>query len=200
MESHSGTRAEFPGFDSVFYAGHPGHGFICRSDLSVEDAFRLIRGELKPMGDIWLRWAMGRKEPTDFLWTTLAVLFVVSDRVVQILQSKRFSGWTTYPVVVVGPTGTTIPGYSGLSVVGRCGPLQPERSIRYQKPGPVGNTIEVFKGQFFDENLWDGSDIFMPTDGTGLVFVLDRVKRALESSKLKGVRFARADLHERLFA
>ena len=202
MEFRSGTRKPFPGFDRVYRAHDPGTPeFRARvDDFSVEDAFAALRGERVPSVPVSARWVMGRRVPRDFIWTTLAVPFIASDRVFDLLRKHAFTGWSTFPVELLNDAGECISTYHGLVVYGRCGPRQKERSALIAKLGPVGKTIEVYKGLFFDEHRWDGSDVFMPDDGTGLVFVVQEVRDALTAAKVKGISLDRADLEERLFA
>jgi hypothetical protein len=201
MEFRSRTRNPFPGFERVYHAHDPGTPeFRARiNDFSIEDAFDVLRGEKAPSTPVSARWVMGRRLPRDFVWTTLAVPFIASDRVIDLLRRHTFTGWSTFPVELLSDAGEHISGYHGLAVHGRCGPRQKERSALIAKPGPVGNTIQVHQGLFFDEDAWDGSDVFMPDDGSGLVFVVQEVRDALTAAKVKGISLDRVDLHERLF-
>lgn len=200
MEYPSGSKQPFPGFDRVYLAHDPGTPeFRAQMDMSLEGAFDVLRGDVKPAAPVSGRWMMGRRVPRDFIWTTLGVPVIVSDRVISILSAGEFLGWSTYPIDLVGPKGDPVSGYQGLVVRGRCGALQGERSTEIQKPGPVGNKIIVYRGQFFDETRWDGSHIFMSTDKTGLIFVLQEVRDALQGAKVKGIALDRTDTHERFF-
>jgi hypothetical protein len=132
-------------------------------------------------------------------WTTLAApIIIISGKVVSILQTQRFRGWTTYPVNLLGRDREHIPDFHGLAILGRCGPLQPERSAAITVQGPSGSQVEVFKGRYFDETKWDGSDLFMPNDGTGLVFMMPSVRDALRRAKATGALIALAVEHERV--
>jgi hypothetical protein len=76
--------------------------------------------------------------------------------------------------------------------------VQPDRSreITVERPG-VGQ-ITLFKGRYFDETEWDGSDLFMPSDRTGLVFMLDHVRDAVQAARATGVLITLAAEHERV--
>ena len=189
----------FPGFDHTYYAEDPGTpGFTVDVSLSLSEAFSTLRGDSVPKAPVAARWVMGRRKPQDFIWTTLAVPFIVSPKVISLFRERSFTGWSTYPVDVVGASDEQIGGYCGLAVHGRCGPFQPERSAPIQKPGPTGLVIEVYKGMFFDERAWDGSDVFMPSDKTGLVFLVQAVRDAVRKSKLTGITLDRCETHERM--
>jgi hypothetical protein len=189
----------FPGFERIYHLDEPGgHPFRATAeDVSTRDAFGLTRGERTPKKPIVLQWYMGRRIPGDFVWTSIAVLDIVSDKVVSVLRKNFCSGWSTYPVRLYDHAGNLVTGFHGLSVHGRCGPRQPERSIPVEKDQGSGPRT-VYRGLFFDESAWDGSDVFAPSDGTGFVFVLERVRDLLLQAKVKGSRFERVDLYESL--
>ena len=133
----------------------------------------------------------------DFLGTTWAALDLLSDRFVEVLSG--FTGWQTYAVVIVGRDGERVPGYHGLSVTGRCGRVEWERSERVILPAPVpgGRTTGGWRGLYFSPSSWDGSDIFVPNDGSTFVIVTDEVRAAAEDARLTNVRFARLTEFER---
>ena len=125
----------------------------------------------------------------------MAVLGVVSDKVVSVLKRNFCSGWSTYPVRLYDHADNLITGFQGFAVHGRCGPMQLERSIHVEADKATGRR-SYHQGLFFDESGWDGSDIFVPSDGTGMVFVLERVRNVVLQAKLKGARLERVDLSE----
>jgi len=78
-----------------------------------------------------------------------------------------------------------VKGYSGLVVSGRCGAIDNSRSVQVQKAvvgNPKGHAL-VWKGLYFAEESWDGSDIFRPP-GTGYIFVTEKVRAALDRAKV----------------
>jgi hypothetical protein len=66
--------------------------------------------------------------------------------------------------------GAEIPGYQGLIVTGRCGSTRANRVL------PL------------DLQSWDGSDVFV-REGTGEVYVTERVRNALEDARITNVAF-----------
>ena len=98
-----------------------------------------------------------------------------------------------YDVDVRGAEDEHIHGYAGLSVRGRCGPIQYERGVPVQKEYP-GGIFTVYLGYFFDEQSWDGSDLFVSVDGSGMVFVTQKVRDAFAKAKVTGATMGRADL------
>jgi hypothetical protein len=187
----------FPGFDRIFYLGEPGNSVAFRGRLDAEtDAFGLTRAEMQPPHPLQVDWAMGRAKPVEVIRTTLGTVAIIADSVVQLLRAHGFTGWSLYEVSVRDKQGQGIPGYSGLSVTGRCGELDHSMSIEVPRIRP-GGIFPVWKGLFFEPESWDGSDFFMPAQRFGFVFVVEEVKKALERSKVRNVEFTPLDQFER---
>ena len=55
----------------------------------------------------------------------------------------------------------------------------------------------TYRGTYFDEQGWDGSDVFMPADRSSLVFVTERIAAVLLEGGVSGVAIERADRTER---
>ena len=192
------TSNKFPGFSDVHVLEEPenNRAFRGRILLSVADAFAVTRAE-KPTGCVEVRWAMGGSLPLDIIRTTIAPPVIVSDRVIEILEAGKFSGWKTYPVELYRKDDISIRGYHGLAVCGRCGPIDDSRSVKFDKIMP-GGVFAWWRGLYFDPATWDGSDLFMPAGNIGWIFVVDAVKRALKEAKVKNVRFTPLDDVERM--
>lgn len=142
------------------------------------------------------QWGMGAKAPTDVIWTGIAAPLLISDRLVELLGTLGARGWSTYKVHLSGKSGERIAGYSGLSVHGRCGSIDSQRSVTFDKIMP-GGVFRWWRGLYFDPATWDGSHLFMPSGRAGWIFVVDEVREALEKAKVKNVDFRRLDLTER---
>jgi hypothetical protein len=197
MASQSDSSA-FPGFSSVYLLGEPGNSraFRGRMSLSVEEAFALTRDE-RSFGTVDVRWAMGGATPSDFVFTTIAAPLVAADRVVEILRAESFTGWKPYEVNLVGKDEAKIPGYHGLAVSGRCGRIENERSVRFEKTMP-GGVFSYWRGLYFDPASWDGSDVFSVKGKPSWIFVVHEVKRALERAKVNNLTFCALDKVERM--
>jgi hypothetical protein len=190
----------FPGFQHIYRISDPGDpgGFVADIGLSTQDGLAALRGDRQIQTPVSLRWRMGRRTPDDFIWTTIAIPFIVSERVIAALEDCKCSGWDTYPIALVGAAGEPIPGYHGLVVRGRCGPLEKHRSVEIRKQYP-GGVFPAYRGWYFDERAWDGSDVFMPGGRVGHVFITQDAKDALSAARISGADFDRADLAERTF-
>ncbi|MCC6215312.1 MAG: hypothetical protein IT376_10610 [Polyangiaceae bacterium] len=164
--------------------------------LSVEDAFATTRADKRP-GRVEVRWAMGAKVPVDMIRATIVAPVIVSDLVVDVLKTREFTGWETYPIELFGHDGIPIHGYQGLAVRGRCGPIDDSRSMKFDKIMP-GGVFPWWRGLYFDPATWDGSDLFMPAGNVGWILVVEAVKRAFEKAKVKNGLFTRLDEVERM--
>lgn len=131
---------------------------------------------------------MGSPKPTTVIWTRLVSPFLVTESFARQLEDEGLSGWDTYAVEVSGKDGSTIPGYRGFVITGRCGPVDDRRSIQVPKVYPAG-TFPVWKGVFFHEESWDGSDFFMPEGSSGWMFAVERVVDAFRRAKIRNVEF-----------
>lgn len=158
--------------------------------FTAERADALLAGA-QATEPVCLVWESGGSA-SDFVWTGYLSIIVVSGRVVETLRETRATGWTTYPIVARDRSGASLQGYFGFAVTGRAGPVDRKRSEVFQKPAPTptGTVYSMLRGLYFDENTWDGNDIFLVAD-TLFVVVSERVKRALGRARIGNVRFTR---------
>jgi hypothetical protein len=150
----------------------------------IADPLALTRGEVTPREPIRFRQDEGSRF-YDYVGTTWAVLDVVSDRVLGILNESGFTGWTTYRIQMSDRGGNRVTGYQGLAVTGRCGPIddQLSRVEMLSPPVPEGRVMPHYMGLHFRPETWDGSDVFTPA-GTGFVFVTEQVRDALAEAQV----------------
>lgn len=191
------TQKPFPGFERIYVLDDPlGNAFRGEVVLPIQEMERLARcflGEEEPPWWVPIRWAMGKREPGDLIFTTTLTVIAVHERVVNLLQEHGFSGWKIYPVYVVGKDPadslSRYPNYHGLAITGRCGPLDYTSGtpVRKQMPGGV---YTYWRGVRFDPSTWDSSDLFVPDDSLRIL-VTEEVKGAFERAKVRNVRFER---------
>jgi hypothetical protein len=139
---------------------------------------------------------MGSAEPESVIWTPHAAPIIIADSVVQLLRTHGFTGWSLYPTSVQDKQKQLVSAYSGLSVKGRCGNLDPSMSVEVPRIYP-GGVFPVWKGLFFAPWSWDGSDFFMPAQRFRFVLVVEEVKKAFERAKIRNVKFTPLDQFER---
>ncbi len=150
----------------------------------------VLRNEVRLEHPLHLELAAGAsgRALRDLIGASLVSIRLVSDRVVDLLQG--FTGWATYAVEVRGEAGSTISGYHGLSITGRCGPIDDSRSQPRLSPPPCpgGRWSRKWCGLYFDESTWDGNDFFVP-DGTTMIMAVEPVKEVMESEYVSNVGF-----------
>lgn len=151
----------------------------------------LARGEEQATAPIEFEADQGR-EPCDLIGTTSGTLVLVSQRLVELLRNQGFNGWGTFPVRVGLGNNQSLDGYYGFAVTGRCGPIDDSLSEEVTLPPPVpgGRSSLGLRGLCFAPETWDGSDIFT-ADGYSGIFVVQRVKEALEGGGVTNVALQR---------
>ena len=102
----------------------------------------------------------------DFLDTGYPGLYLISDRLKNILQETKLTGWKTYPIILLDKKGQRVDGYHGFSILGRCGPIDYSKCEIVEKrvvPELESAPIEKFYiGLYVGLDKWDGSDFFLP--------------------------------------
>jgi hypothetical protein len=190
------STSVFPGFGKLFSFGSTGstRDFIADVELGANPV-AVTRGESVAQSPSAC-WAMGSNKPNEIVWTRVVGPVLLSATLVEVLRTNGFSGWDVYPVPLRGKAGESLPSYFGLIVHGRCGAIDPSRSVKAMKEYPAGS-FPIVKGLGFEESSWDGADFFMPSDGTAWVFVTERVKRVLAST-VRNARFEALDQIEQI--
>jgi hypothetical protein len=162
--------------------------FKAEISLSRRSGLLVPRGEECVREPVAAKWCSGRRWPADVIWTGYVAGMLLSDKAFRVLKDCGAGGWKTYGVDLRGSSEEAIPGYAGLVIVGRCGPIEDARSQRVERIFP-GGVFPVWKGVYFDQASWDGSYLFMPRDGTGWIFCTENVKRALEKEEIGNIAF-----------
>lgn len=158
-----------------------------RADFTcdIADIYKWVSGECTRT--ITLKQCEGEKL-CDLIGTT-ATLRLISKRVQEALISERITGWRTCPIEFKDKKGELIDNYGALATVGRCGPLDNSRCRKItRKALATDELIDVFLGYYFDEDSWDGSDLFRP-EGTRMTMVTQRAKDVIESISATNIEF-----------
>lgn len=165
-----------------------------RGALHVEsnqklDKKRIFKGQETVDQQLKFKYHSG-SHPQDLIGTTNAWIKLISNKVVKVLNQHGFKGWSTIPALVYSKQQEQIDGYHVLRVHGRCGPIDDSKSREVVIPpkSPKGKPRKGLMGLYFDQESWDGSDIFSP-EGTGFVFVTEKVKLALEEAEVSNLIF-----------
>jgi hypothetical protein len=143
----------------------------------ILDAYKLWRAQTLPREPMVFGPDLG-KQPMDLIRTGHGYkLFLLADRVVDVLRKGAVTGWTTYPVEIHGKRGVRIHGYQGFAVTGRCGGAVDAGAQEDGRP--------VY---YLDPATWDGSDIFL-MGGEGDCYVTEGVRSLLRSAKVRNIRW-----------
>jgi hypothetical protein len=117
----------------------------------------------------------------DAGWTGL---FLISERLKNLLEENGLTGWKTYPIKLLDKKNKEISGYFGFSITGSCGPMTFRKSdiidIRRVPEGPI---INVYKGLYIGLDKWDKSDFFIPS-GSYRIIVTKKTAEILKSQKI----------------
>lgn len=125
---------------------------------------------------------------SHFLWSSFPPIVCISTYVVELLRANGVTGWATYPVEVYGRKGEPLPGYHGFAVTGReCRRDRSRSQVVTKQAVPGGEPFEVYKGLYFYEEDWDGSDIFRVSSSGGTI-VTEKVYKSLKRAKVTNVR------------
>lgn len=186
-------------FESFYLLGNAGlkGALHVRPRNEIIDPFALLRREIVSSEPIIFEHSSGG-EPKDVITTEYPMLYLLSDRVIELFKINQFTGWVTYPVMIYNKNGELINGYQGLAISGICGPLINSKCTKERRdpPTPKGKSYEVWVGLYFDLNHWDGSDFCIP-QSTGFKIVTEQVKNAIEKAKFKNFEFKRINEVER---
>ncbi len=160
-------------------------------DYQKYDTCALTFGEYVPNEALVHRRLRGGSgsRPYDIV-TTSSIGYLVSERVVDVL--KGHSGWSLYPVRVLDKQESEIPGYHGLAVTGRCGPIDfhKGRDLWRGRPGSAAIKRWTRNYLYFDPASWDGSDMFCQA-GSANFMVVSRLAQALKKAKITNLNLWR---------
>ena len=85
----------------------------------------------------------------DIIETGWPNLYLISQKLLDVFTRHSFIGFTTYPVIIFDKKGTEIKGYYGLSITGKCGPIDYRKSkIIEKKFSPDAPSVKYFIGLY----------------------------------------------------
>jgi hypothetical protein len=155
-------------------------------NLTTDQVHSLFRGNLRFDYPLKLG-AYSGGQATDIMWSAFPPLVCISNRIMNLLQDNGVTGWSTYPVELFGRKGEPIPGYHGFSITGPEYKRDRSRSTILTKQAvPGGKPYQVYKGLFFEEKKWDGSDFFIVFNQH---IVTNKVHDIFKKNKISNVSF-----------
>ncbi len=142
----------------------------------------LFRGEIQATKPVNLSKINGNK-----LFDLISAgngMYLLRNKVFETFEVNKITGWGYIPSIIHVGKGENILDYGLLTVKGRCGPMDFSKSEIFIKQPftPTGTALKVKRGLYFDQNTWDGSDIFTP-ENTLFTFITEQVKLILIEKK-----------------
>jgi hypothetical protein len=156
-------------------------------ELDWREANALLRGELRLPGALRVDQVAGRRAG-DFVWMSTGP--IVSERVRRQLVDAGLTGWSAYAVEVYDREGARLPGYSGLSITGRCASiLSDTRDSALVYESGVRGDLPYYIGLIIEFGDCAPSDFFMAADGQTRWICMSKTARdVLVRMKATGVR------------
>ncbi|MBI4330930.1 MAG: hypothetical protein HY673_06595 [Chloroflexi bacterium] len=166
-----------------------------QQEFAWRNSFELYSGEFRPPEPVLLKAFMGG-QLADFLWASSVFITCISQRVLGLLKANGFTGWDTYPVEAYGRRGEPLPGYHGFAVKSWAGKINLAKSPIIDKPPlvPGADPYRVYRGLYFDEKNWDGSDVFRLAAGETVI--TGRVKDVFKKAKVTNILLTPLDEFE----
>jgi len=124
----------------------------------------------------------------DFLGNSHGLL-VVTDKVLEVWD-KFDVRYETYGVCIEGRVSPF--EYVGVAVLGKGGPFDPVRSnaqYEYRLREDGKPTLMGMNGLYFDEEEWDGTDLFMIPDLGRSYIITERLAVAMQKAGLTNVEY-----------
>ncbi len=112
-------------------------------------------------------------------------LFLISDKVYELLKDFNITGWRTYPIELYDKKDHLISGYNGFSITGRGGKFDKNYELGYfdKEKHHFGATTRGV----YDLNNWDGSDFFIINPRW--IIVTERVMKLLRKNKIDAIEY-----------
>lgn len=101
--------------------------------------------------------------------------FLFDQRTLDCMKGAALTGWSTFPVRLLGKDGKELRAYYGLVIKGRSGPVTNINRVPGEAPR-------------IDPGTWDGSDFFVPGDSDHQ-FATRRVVELFESQDISGIQW-----------
>ena len=157
------------------------------TDIIPED--RLLFGDYEGFNFPLVFKHNNQHKPLDILDTGTVSLYLVSERMINILEENELTGWKKFPIKLIDKKNKEIFGYCGFSVVGRCGRIEYNTSREYYEEIYEGGPLDIYYiGEYFDVGTWDGSDFFI-SKGQLRTLVTQKVVNVLKKHQLSNLKF-----------
>lgn len=125
----------------------------------------------------------------DVIGTGLPSIYLISDHLKNIFESEGFTGWSTFPIILINKEGSQISGFQGFSISGRCGAIDFSQTHVVEKQlVKNGPRVRFCKGLTIDTSSWDQSDFFL-AENYNAILCTKKVQKAFVKRKLNVMSF-----------
>ena len=143
----------------------------------------------------------GAKNYPDFmLYGSVGLYFIVSKRVLEVLQQEKITGYNEAKKVslyrlICGKLEKQEPEYYIINITGGIDLDLKAMSLKKKNVCPICGSFKWNRQRlynidsFFDMNTWDGSDLCRIKSFPGYVMISDRLKEIFEEHKFTGASF-----------
>jgi hypothetical protein len=190
-----GTKLAYSTFQAVPV------GVKCKVENGLSDPYKLIMGDFSDIDFPVIFKQESGKKLHDILETGLSALYLISDKMKNVLIENQLTGWKTFPVKIFDKKDNEVLGYEGFSTTGRAGPLDYSKCpIIETRVYPSAPLVKHYVGKYIDLSTWDGSDFFLPKNHFGTM-ITPKAAQILTKSKLTNINLRRlGDIETPLFA
>lgn len=141
---------------------------IKSENLSFEQLNKLSNGELEGF-----KFPLTFKVISGTKWTPVLSpptvgLIIVSKDIINALNFNKITGFKYFNILIKDKHGKMIDDYYGLSILGKCGKIDFNKSKIVEKKTKMG-FAKYYLGFFPDMEAWDNTDIFRPL---GSLFII----------------------------
>ncbi len=124
----------------------------------------------------------------DLVGTGWLSLYLISTKFRAALEENKLTGWQTFSVEVFNKRKIVVEGFYGLSIIGKCGPINYSKSeMMTKRLVPTGPLVNRHRGLHVGLDQWDGMDFFIPFGSTHII-ASPRAATIIEDGHFENVR------------
>lgn len=130
-----------------------------------------------------------KKKYLDFIDTGWPQLYLISEKVKEVLEKNSLKGWSTESVQILGENNKLIKGYYLFSITGRIGNIDYSRcKVVEKKYSENGPSVKVVRGLIFEPSNFEENDFFM-ANNSYKIFLSEKAKFYFLKNKISNVNF-----------
>jgi len=162
---------------------------VKKSSLDWKTCCELVKGEYQNFAEpLEFEYSSGISW-TDFLQPVSVGMYLISSRVIRILEENNISGWTSYTIKIKDRNNRYVEDYVGFSVKGKSGSLVYKReSFFFRQFNSQSPKVKYIRGAQIEEDSWDGCDFFIPSNSLHII-VTEKVMNVFSEFNISNVDF-----------